>query len=96
MKCKNEIFLNFERFFLKCTFLMSLHFFLASWLSNQLIVLVVVRISRLHVFDAAFSLLAAVAMITKREFFSYSYSSHCKENKFTYQNQAACHQSKLL
>ena len=68
MKRKNNAFLIFGSFFSKGTFLRLSHIFLLQFFPNQLNFSMVVRIHKIHVFEAFF-LLATVPMVTGKVFF---------------------------
>ena len=70
-------FLTFE-FFSKCTFLRLRHFISCSTYPFNSFFSEVVWIYKNHVFDEAFFLLAIVAMITEKMYFSYFHGNICK------------------
>ena len=88
MKCKDNMFVDFSSFFLKCLLYRLWHFFLAQCLSNQFSFSVIVRISKIHVFDEVFFIIAIVPMIREKVYFFCFNINHCLRNKFFHLNQA--------
>ena len=79
MKCKNNCFLILGPF--SQIYIFEVATFFLSWcLSNQLNFSVIGRVYKIHVFGEAFSLLAAIAMITEKSvFFLFPWQSFYRE-----------------